>query len=250
LKIYPQEHYLTWRQDIHGNFLARVNLPTPTEYLKIEVDIIAYLKPINPFDFLLEDYVINYPFAYCYQEQKELAAFLEITESGKMLQEWVEIHRQKDIYTINFVSFINGELAKDISHIIRLEEGIWSCEETLSRKMGSCRDSAWLLVQILRHYGLAARFVSGYLIQLKPDIPPLDGSTILEEDTAGLHAWTEVYLPGAGWIGLDPTSGMLTTEGHIPLVSTPEPSAASPVRGSSEPCESELDFTVIVSRHQ
>jgi uncharacterized protein (DUF2126 family)/transglutaminase-like putative cysteine protease len=250
LKIYPQEHYLTWRQDIYGNFFAKVNFPQLTAELRIEVDLIAQLQTINPFNFLLEDYAVTYPFSYTPQEKKELAAFLEVSEAQPLLRHWVENHRQENVYTVNFLSHLNGQLAGDIGHIIRLEEGIHSCEETLSTKQGSCRDTAWLLVQILRHYGLAARFVSGYLIQLKPDIAPLDGPMGSEVDNGELHAWTEVYLPGAGWIGLDPTSGMLTAEGHLPLVCTPEPAAASAVRGSSELCESQLDFSIVVSRHQ
>ncbi|NET28819.1 DUF2126 domain-containing protein [Okeania sp. SIO1I7] len=250
LKIEPQEHQITWQQDLYGNFISKVNFIQRTNKLKIEVDIIAELKPINPFDFLLENYAEKYPFVYEKQLNKELTPFLEISESGNLIQEWIEQNRQTITYTTNFIHLITKQLAQDITYEIRLEPGIQTCEETLNKKIGSCRDTAWLLVQILRHYGLASRFVSGYLIQLKEDIPPLDGLPGPESDNADLHAWAEVYLPGAGWIGLDPTSGFLAAESHIPLVCTPEPTAANPVRGTTEPSESNLEFSVTVSRYQ
>jgi len=250
LKISPSEHYLTWLQDVYGNYLAKVNFPHKTHYLKVEVDIIAQLQPINPFNFLLEDYAVNYPFTYPPELAKQLIPFLEITEESNLLQAWVENHRKQDIYTTNFILELNQQLAQEINYQIRLEEGIQTGEETLTKKIGSCRDTAWLFVQILRSYGIAARFVSGYLIQLAPDILPLEDPKAPEMDRGDLHAWTEVFLPGAGWIGLDPTSGFLAAEGHIPLVCTPEPVGASPVRGTTEPCESQLDFSVTVSRYQ
>jgi uncharacterized protein (DUF2126 family) len=250
LKIEPQEHSLNWYRDNHGNLFGRLNFPNKTEKLQAEINLIAELKPINAFDFLVEAYASTYPFNYETQLAKELTPYLEISESPELLLNWVENNRQSSVYTPNLLTEINQKLAAEITHLIRLEEGVQTCEETLTKKEGSCRDTAWLLVQILRHYGLAARFVSGYLIQLKPDVPPLDGPPGVEEDTADLHAWAEVYLPGAGWIGLDPTSGFLTAEGHIPLAATAEPEGASPLAGTTEPCESKLEYTVTVSRYE
>ncbi len=250
LNITPQKHTLNWYKDNHGNLLGRLNFPQKTDKLVAEINLIAELKPINAFDFLIEAYASTYPFNYESQLAKELTPYLEVTESPQLLLNWVENHRQSSVYTPNLLTEINQKLAAEITHLVRLEEGVQSCEETLTKKIGSCRDTSWLLVQILRHYGLAARFVSGYLIQLKPDIPPLDCPPGVEADNADLHAWAEVYLPGAGWIGLDPTSGFLTAEGHIPLAATAEAEAASPLAGTKEPCESTLEYSVTVSRYE
>lgn len=249
LKISPSDYQLTWLQDHYGNFLAKVNFPQTTNYFKIEVDLIAQIQPINPFNFLIEGYATEYPFAYEPRLAQELSPFLKITESGELLKKWIEINRQQNIYTSNFLLDLSQKLAQDIQYQIRLDPGIQTCEETLEKKIGSCRDTGWLLVQILRHYGFAARFVSGYLIQLTNDIPPLDGLPGPVYDNADLHAWAEVYLPGAGWIGFDPTSGLMTAEGHIPLVGVADPQDAQPVQGTIEPCESKLEFSVTVSRY-
>ena len=248
LEIYPQEHSIYRRQDVAGNYMTRVNLPNPTDELRLEVDLIAEMQPINPFEFLLEDYAAKYPFTYEQTLARELAPFLEIVESGSLLKEWVAKIDRSPTYTTNFLTDLLSRLHEDIAYSQRWEAGIHSCEETLAEKIGSCRDTSWLLVQICRHLGLAARFVSGYLIQLATEEQSPNEAGVLEKDTVDLHAWVEVYLPGAGWIGLDPTSASLTTEGHIPLASAAFPERAAPVSGSTEPCQSQIDFLFNLSR--
>lgn len=149
---------------------------------------------------------------------------------------------------IDFLVYLNSEINRHLNYTIRLEPGVQSCEVTLEKKLGSCRDFAWLFVQVLRHLGLAARFVSGYLVQLKADVASLDGPSGPEADFTDLHAWTEVYIPGAGWIGLDATSGLFAGEGHIPLACTPLYESAYAIEGMSDQCETEFIYDNTVKR--
>ena len=257
LKIKPENHFINWQQDPFGNFQARLVFPELSESLSIEVEVLADMTSINPFDFFVEDYAQHLPFEYDEQLQKELIPYLEITESGPLLKARVEKirqeikHRQvsdKPWHINDFMVTVNQQLQQDIGYGIRLEPGVQTCEETLTLKKGSCRDSAWLLVQIFRHLGYAARFASGYLVQLTADIKALDGPSGPENDFTDLHAWTEIFIPGAGWIGLDPTSGLLATEGHIPLACTPDPISAAPITGATGKCEVEFSYSNEVFR--
>src|ERR1019366_446125 len=247
-KITPKEHFINWQQDPFGNYQARVVFPEKTNELSVEVEVIANMVVINPFDFFVEEYAEKFPFKYQGQLPKELVPYLEVKEEGPLLKQWLS-GVDKSEKTINdFLVYINRKLNADINYSIRMEAGVQTCEETLGKALGSCRDSAWLLVQILRHLGLASRFVSGYLIQLTADIKSLDGPSGPENDFTDLHAWTEVYIPGAGWIGLDPTSGLFAGEGHIPLACTPDYASAAPVVGASDKCETEFSFSNTVTR--
>ncbi len=242
LKIEPSDHFLNWQQDPFGNYLARLVFPEKVGKLSVEVDVIAEMITINPFDFFLEEYAYKFPFAYEEQLQKELAPYREIKESGPLLMEWLSKVDRTPRETVYFLVDINQRLHESIGYVIRMEPGIQTCEETLGRAKGSCRDSAWVLVQALRHLGFAARFVSGYLVQLTADVKSLDGPSGPEHDFTDLHAWAEVYAPGAGWIGLDPTSGLFAGEGHIPLACSPDPLSAAPITGATDPCEVEFYF--------
>ncbi len=248
LTVYPETHFLNWQQDPQSNYLARLVFPEPARMLQVEVDLVANMVVINPFDFFLEPSAHEYPFGYEPELAHELQPYLETEPVGPRLQTLLTSIDRTPQTTVDFLVAINQLLHREVDYIVRMEPGIQTCEETLTLGRGSCRDSAWLLVQLLRHLGLAARFVSGYLIQLAADEKPIEGPTGPENDFTDLHAWAEVYLPGAGWVGLDPTSGLFAGEGHIPLACSPHASSASPITGTMSPAEVDFDFTMSVTR--
>ena len=248
LKVTPEQHFINWQQDPHGNFLARLVFLEKTRELRVAVDLVAEMTVINPFAFFLQDEAIEYPFRYEDAVRRELLPYLETLPRGSRLEEFLAGVPRKSKKTVDFLVDLNRYVHDAVKYVIRMEPGVQTCEETLSLRSGSCRDSAWLLVQVLRNLGLAARFVSGYLIQLKPDMKPLDGPPGPASDFTDLHAWAEVYLPGAGWVGLDPTSGLLAGEGHLPLAATPNPDSAAPISGGVEPCEVDFSFQMSVTR--
>ncbi|MBF0183103.1 MAG: transglutaminase family protein [Magnetococcales bacterium] len=248
LKIEPEGHFINWQQDPFGNTLARVVFPERCRSLQIEVEVIADMTVINPFDFFVEEEAEIFPFPYEESLAKELAPYLEAEKAGPLLQAWLATIPRQPINTVTFLVDLNQRLWRAIGYTIRLQPGVQSCEETLRCRTGSCRDSAWLLVEILRHLGLAARFVSGYLVQLTADQASLDGPSGPKEDFTDLHAWAEVYIPGAGWVGLDPTSGLFAGEGHIPLACTPQPGSAAPITGVTDLCETTFHYHNQVSR--
>jgi len=248
LRIRPENHFINWQQDPFGNYLARVVFPEPSDELYLEVEVVANMTVINPFDFFIEEYAEHYPFTYEPQLRKELGPYFEIVDDGPRLRDWLADVDRNQRKTIDFLVELNQSLQQHVAYDIRLEPGVQSCEQTLERAIGSCRDSAWLLVQILRHLGLAARFVSGYLVQLTADVKSLDGPSGPEADFTDLHAWAEVYIPGAGWVGLDATSGLFAGEGHIPLACTPDPVSAAPLTGETEECRVEFYHRNTVQR--
>jgi uncharacterized protein (DUF2126 family) len=249
LDVEPKAHFINWQQDPQGNWLARLVFPEPVTQFVVDVELLADMSIVNPFDFFLEPEAEHIPFSYAPELDHELKPFLLCEEAGPLLAGYVaSIDLSRPMQTTDFLVALNRRLQTDVRYTIRMEPGVQTPERTLSLRSGSCRDSAWLLVQILRRLGLAARFVSGYLIQLVPDVRPLDGPAGAGADFTDLHAWTEVYLPGAGWIGLDPTSGLLTGEGHIPLAASPDPTGAAPISGAVGQCEVEFAHRMGVVR--
>ena len=252
LSVKPATHFINWQQDPYGNYIARLVFPEKSAVLEFTVDLVADMTVINPFDFFIESYAEKFPFQYAPQLATELGAYLQAEVPGNLQHAWIENAKidilKPDLLTIDFLVAVNQRLQKDIGYLVRMEPGVQEPDETLEKASGSCRDSSWLLVQILRNMGLAARFVSGYLIQLTADQKSLDGPSGPEADFTDLHAWAEVYVPGAGWIGLDPTSGMLASEGHIPLACTAMPASAAPVSGFTDKAEVEFHHEMTVTR--
>ncbi len=248
LKVEPKEHFIHWQQDPFGNYVARLDFPEKTTHLSIDVEVIADLADINPFDFFVQDEYEEWPFVYEKTLAAQLLPYLEKVDTGERFADFLASIARKKMRTTDKLVELNQLVQKRIGYNIRMEPGVQTPEETLELGTGSCRDSAWLLVQLARHLGLAARFVSGYLVQLTLDEQPLDGPPGTPNDFTDLHAWVEIYVPGAGWVGLDPTSGLMATEGHIPLACTPFPGDASPIHGATDKCEVEFDFANEVVR--
>ncbi|MEP6739217.1 MAG: transglutaminase family protein [Caldimonas sp.] len=248
MRVEPAKHFINWQQDPQSNYLARLVFPDKTNHFRVEVDLVAEMAVLNPFDFFLEPSAERFPFAYSPELLIELAPYLHKDPATPQFAKYLASIDRTEQATNGFLVALNQRLQRDIAYLIRMEAGVQPPEVTLVNASGSCRDSGWLLVQLLRHMGLAARFVSGYLIQLKSDVKSLDGPSGTEVDFTDLHAWCEVYLPGAGWIGLDPTSGLYAGEGHIPLACSPEPSSAAPISGEIEPCETTFEHHMSVAR--
>jgi uncharacterized protein (DUF2126 family) len=248
LKVTPAEHFVNWQQDPNGNWLARFVFPERATEFSIAVDLLADMSVINPFDFFVDPVATNYPFVYPSEFDEELAPYLSKEPAGPKLAEYLKSLPRKQQSIIDFIVTLNQRLQGDIRYLVRMDPGVQSTEDTLTLASGSCRDSAWLMVQVLRHLGLASRFVSGYLIQLTSDLKALDGPEGTTKDFTDLHAWAEVYLPGAGWIGMDPTSGLLTGEGHIPLAATPHYRAAAPISGGVEAAKVDFSFEMKIER--
>jgi uncharacterized protein (DUF2126 family)/transglutaminase-like putative cysteine protease len=267
LNVSPADHFVNWQQDPFGNYLARFVFPEPMVEFDVTVDLVADMTVINPFEFFIDDDAKHYPFAYEIGLQRDLSPYLAALTGLPLLDGWMEALQasvpgmsqmplsaqtpqspDSGLAVIDFLVQLNSRLCTDIAYSIRMEPGVQTPDETLQARLGSCRDTAWLLVQILRRLGLAARFVSGYLVQLRADVEALDGPSGPASDFTDLHAWAEVYVPGAGWIGLDPTSGLFAGEGHIPLAATPEPSSAAAITGMVDPCETTMTFSNVVTR--
>ena len=256
LTVEPAEHFINWQQDPFGNFLARLVFPDRATEMSITVGLVADLQVVNPFDFFIEEYAEHYGFVYPADLADDLEPYLRQVDEhgpgtgpGSLVKQWLEgFTIAPDTAIVDFLVQLNSAVQADVGYSVRMEPGVQTPDHTLQSAIGSCRDSAWLLVSLLRELGLAARFVSGYLVQLASDVKSLDGPSGPAADFTDLHAWAEVYIPGAGWIGMDPTSGLFAGEGHIPLSATPHPSTAAAISGSTSPCVSTLEYSNVVRR--
>lgn len=247
-KVSPQPHFVNWQQDPFGNWMARLVFPEKVDHFEVTVDLVADMAAVNPFDFFVDDSAKSVPFAYAAEDARDLAPYLETGPQGPRFEAFLAALPKGAEHTVDFLVAVNTAVQQAVDYRIRMEPGVQAPERTLEIASGSCRDSAWLMVHLMRRRGLAARFVSGYLIQLTPDEKSVDGPSGPEADFTDLHAWTEVYVPGAGWIGLDPTSGLFASEGHIPLAATPSPRSAAPIAGGHEVAEVTFDFHMEVRR--
>ncbi len=254
-KVTPTDHWVNWQQDPFGNYLSRIVIPEKTKSFSVQIDLVADMIAINPFDFFLEESAQKAPFKYDPELAEDLKPYLKTMDKSPVYEEFLRkavdvwhTKRAGEITTVDALVELNQLVERRVDYVIRMEPGVQTPEETLVKSKGSCRDSSWLLVNIFRHLGVAARFVSGYLIQLTADMESITGPSGPTEDFTDLHAWVEAYIPGAGWVGLDPTSGLFAGEGHIPLAATPAPSSAAPISGGLEPCEVEFDFEMTVER--
>jgi uncharacterized protein (DUF2126 family)/transglutaminase-like putative cysteine protease len=248
LKITPEDHFVNHQQDPYGNWMSRFVFPEPVRELKIEVDLVADMTVYNPFDFFVEEKSEHWPFNYPTEIANDLSIYMTPDPMGPRLADFMKTISHSTTRSVDFLVELNARISNEVGYVIRMEPGVQTPEETLERGTASCRDSSWFLIQVLRNLGFAARFVSGYLIQLKPDLKSLDGPSGTEHDFTDLHAWAEVYLPGAGWVGFDPTSGLLAGESHIPLAATPHYVNAAPISGMASPANVEFEFDMQVSR--
>ncbi|HSF92588.1 MAG TPA: transglutaminase family protein, partial [Paracoccaceae bacterium] len=248
LKIEPAVHFLNWQQDAFANWHARLVFPEKAKKFSVTVDLVVDMVAINPFDFFLEETAESVPFEYSRALRKDLSPYLKRIARGDIFRKFADAAPKQTGRTNDWLVAVNSWLANQIAYTIRMEPGVQTPNQTITKALGSCRDSAWLMVALLRDAGYAARFVSGYLIQLTADQKPIEGPAGPEDDFTDLHAWTEVYLPGAGWVGLDPTSGLFAGEGHIPLAATPEPDSAAAITGAHDKAEVEFSFEMTVKR--
>ncbi len=251
LDVSPGDHFVSWQQDPFGNHIARFVFPEKARELDVKVGLVADMTPINPFDFFLDEDAEQWPVPFDPQLWTDLRPYTRRIAATDVFADFVEAAREEAVEgrrTIDVLVGLNQRVLNEVAYDVRMEPGVQSPYETLRRGIGSCRDSAWLLVQLMRNIGLPARFASGYLVQLAADQAALDGPSGPTEDFTDLHAWTEVFVPGAGWIGMDPTSGLFAGEGHIPLACTPAPTSAAPIEGATDKAEVTFHFVNEVTR--
>ena len=239
LNITPA-HTIRWTRDVNGNSLARVDFLEPATQLVFSSEIVLEQYNTNPFDFILEDTAVHYPFVYEPESLTELAPVMAILypRDTPALKEWLAQFWKpgEQVDTFALLQRVNRHIYENFKYQRRDESGVQTPAETLTKRSGSCRDFATLLLEACRTWGLAARFASGYM-----------QCESTEAGGASTHAWTEVYLPGAGWKGFDPTGGLMTGAQHVTVAVSRNPESAAPISGSfSGPRGCSLGITVDV----
>ena len=226
LRVEPGAHFINWLRDPYENHLARLDLPQPTSHLTLTVEVILELAVSDPFDFLVESFASSAPFEYPEQLRKELTPYLAPGASGPRFAAWLAQLDRRPRYVIEFLDTINRAVQERIAVEATVRAGAIDVEALLASSRGAPWELAWLLTLSLRGVGLAARFVSGYRI--------IAGPATAAAAAASLHAWSEVFLPGAGWVGLDPATALFTNEHYVPLAGVPDPLGALPWVGDRE----------------
>lgn len=212
-----------WQRDVFDNSLAVVSFKKPSDKLTISSEVVIQHFEQAPFDFMLEDYAINYPFNYADSERADLLAYQQLVflNDQNAINNWLHQFNYLGMNTFSMLMMLNQNISNQFRYQMREEPGVQSPAYTLEHRSGSCRDYATLLIEACRCLGLASRFVSGYL-----------HAPATEEGHASTHAWVEVYLPGTGWKGFDPTSGEVTSSKHIAVAVARNPEAVPPISGS------------------
>jgi hypothetical protein len=219
-----------WVMDAEGNLVRVCNFGLqPSTVLEFDLTMVMEVEEVNPFDFILDADATGFPFMYSESDQSVLASAMRSTSDFRVLP-WFRGHgvapdHHEDI--VQFLADLNSTVHTKIAYVRRDEEGIQTPQETLSLGSGSCRDMAVLFVTGVRELGMAARFVSGYLYD-----PPDGDGHVFNRAVGSMHAWVEVYLPGAGWKGFDPTNGILANGNFIPAAVSSDPKRVDPVQGT------------------
>lgn len=222
LEISPA-YSIKWHRDVFDNSLAVVNFLERSDTLTIDSEVVIQHYEQAPFDFLVEDYAVNYPFRYAAGEEVDLAVFQRLIffDEQQIINDWLLQFGLYGMETFGLLVKLNQAISSQFRYQMREEPGVQSPARTLALRSGSCRDYATLFMEACRCLGLASRFVSGYL-----------HAAATEAGNATTHAWVEVYLPGTGWKGFDPTSGMVTGSQHIAIAVARDPETVPPVSGS------------------
>lgn len=218
-------YQVRWTRDVYGNIVATLEFQELAATLKVTSEVIVQLRTDAAMVFPLAHTATQFPFQYDEPEQPDLLHYVQpiYVADKPQVMTWLGdlVHPEQHWETTALLNAINAKIANEIQYEVREEPGVQSPKVTLDRRRGSCRDVATLFIEACRGCGLAARFVSGYLLSLAS-----------AGDTHSTHAWSEVYLPGSGWCGFDSTSGLMVDEDHVAVAVHRHPEAIAPISGS------------------